>query len=99
MATLARARIKTVEHLPDWTRCCDAPLTKVAEAMEYFTVDISRKRSGEGKCIFCESPHGVLTQVIGFFPDEQWINLEIIDLDEGTFGAGEPSEGGAEWKE
>lgn len=79
---LVKARVKAPEYLPDWTRCCDAPLTKVAEDMDYFTVDLSRKRSAEGKCIFCESPHGVLTQVIGFFPDAQWINIEILDLDE-----------------
>jgi hypothetical protein len=53
--------------------------------MDYFTVDLSRKRSGEAACIYCEAEHGILTQVVGFFPDEQWINLDLLDLDEGAY--------------
>ena len=78
-----RARVKGQQYLPERTRCCDAPLTKQAESMEFFMVDTSRRRSGEGTCTACGAPQGEITQVIGWFPAEEWIDIDIIDLDEG----------------
>lgn len=82
-----RARVKAPEHLPEWAKCCEAPLTKVAEQMEYFIVDLSQTRSGEARCTACGAPLGHITQVIGYFPLAEWIVLDILDLDEGPLEA------------
>jgi len=80
-----RARVKAKEHLPNWTRCCDAPLTIDAERMEWFTVDLSRKITGDTRCKFCGADAGTRTKVVGYFPSgEGLISLDILDLDEGA---------------
>lgn len=79
---LVKARPKAEEHLPEWSKCCEARIAATTGEGE-ITLDISDTSGDHGlRCSFCLSPcpYEPMGRDIA---DDTWVHLSEYDLDEG----------------
>lgn len=81
MSRLVRARVKRLEDLPEWAKCCEKAANHNL-ALGEMTVDLEvfRQRN-HGYCRFCERPIEPRKAVMDI-ADQSYVAFEILDLDE-----------------
>jgi hypothetical protein len=85
MSRLVRARIKAVEFLPEWARCCPEAIEHDQRIGETFA-DLSRQGTRRGVCRFCGAVRGFHKTV--WTQDERnagVVAIDLLDLDEGIY--------------
>lgn len=81
---LVRARPREVEHLPEWAKCCDEYI-RVTQRLGEMVVDLSTVRGEAFRgCAFCRAPRPESVKRVMDVADGLYVNLETLDLDEGT---------------
>jgi len=84
-----RARIKAIEDMPDWIKCCDTIKQLIVSEGQLILTNVFPVGELYGECNFCHRPFGkhliyrhdpLPAKGKGF---DSVIPLELIDLDEG----------------
>lgn len=89
MSKLVRARVKPVEQLPEWSKCCDE-IQRRRELIGDMVVDLDRMWvMGEERnyCRYCKAvvvpPETKEVLIVSGSRPGWTITLDLIDLDEG----------------
>lgn len=89
---LVRARVKPIDQLPEWAKCCGHAMHLSGNDDPPFTVDLDRRQDEgiAGHCTNCGSPIPAGIDVWALADDNGpagWVQLECLDLDEGPLEA------------
>jgi hypothetical protein len=88
VSKLVRARVKPIEQLPEWAKCCKKCISYLL-ALGVFEVDLSKTDSckeGERFCIWCDAERPASKAAMNLSTG-RFIQLSLLDLDEGPVSA------------
>lgn len=80
MSTLFRARPKSREDLPEWTKCCERHI-QATLAIPEIVVDLSRRIAAVSYCRWCDSE---MPKAVGVMDvaDAKYVYLDELEIDE-----------------